>query len=53
VVVEPFPELSRKNPEVGLERQPRGFRLACEKPGLVLPENVEAFVALDRQPITG
>ena len=47
--VELFRELSRKNPEVGLERQLHGFRLACEKLGLVPPECVEALIVLDRQ----
>ncbi|MCW5610790.1 MAG: hypothetical protein KIS83_08950 [Rubrivivax sp.] len=47
--VELFRELSRKSPEVGLERQLRGVRHACEKLGLVLPENVEALMVLDRQ----
>ena len=47
--VELFRELSRKNPEVGLERQLQGFRHACEKLGLGLPENVEALIVLDRQ----
>lgn len=47
--VELFRELSRKNPEVGLERQLHGFRHACEKLGLVLPENVEALIVLDRR----
>jgi hypothetical protein len=41
--------LSRKNPEVGLERQLHGSRHACEKLGLVLPENVESLIVLDRQ----
>jgi hypothetical protein len=47
--VELFRELSGKNPEVGLERQLQGFRKACERLGLVLPENVEALIVLDRQ----
>ena len=47
--VELFRELSRKNPEVGLERQLQGFRHACQQLGLVLPENVEALIVLDRQ----
>lgn len=47
--VELFRELSRKNPEVGLERQLQGFRHACQQLGLMLPENVEALIALDRQ----
>ena len=47
--VELFRELSRKNPEAGLERQLQGFRRACEQLGLVLPENVEALIVLDRQ----
>ena len=38
--VELFCELSRKSPEAELERQLHGFRRACEKRGLVLPENV-------------
>jgi hypothetical protein len=36
--VELFRELSRKNPEEGLERQLQGFRKACGRLGLVLPE---------------
>ena len=47
--VELFRELSRKNPEAGLGRQLHGFRHACERLGLVLPENVEALIVLDRQ----
>jgi len=47
--VELFRELSRKNPEVGLERQLHGLRHACDRLGLVLPENVEALIGLDRQ----
>lgn len=47
--VELFRDLSRKSPKVGLERQPQGFRRACGKLGLVLPENVEALIVLDRQ----
>jgi hypothetical protein len=47
--VELFRELSRKNPEVGLERQLQGFQRACKQLGLVLPENVEALIVLDRQ----
>jgi hypothetical protein len=47
--VELFRELSRRNPEVGLERQLQGFRHACERLGHVLPENVEALIVLDRQ----
>lgn len=46
--VELFRELSWKNPEVGVERQLQGFRKACERLGLVLPENVEALIVLDR-----
>lgn len=51
--VELFRELSRKKPEVGLERQLQGFRKACERLGLVLPENVVALIVLDRQFATG
>lgn len=47
--VELFRDLSRKNPEVGLERQFHGFRHACEKLSLVLPQNVEALIVLDQQ----
>lgn len=47
--VELFRELSRKKPEVGLERQLHGFRHACETLGLVLPGSVEALIVLDRQ----
>jgi hypothetical protein len=41
------------NPEAGLERRLQGFRRACEQLGLVLPENVEALIVLDRQFTTG
>lgn len=51
--VELFRELLRKNPEVGLERQLRGFRQACQQLGLVLPDNVEALIVLDRQFTSG
>jgi hypothetical protein len=51
--VELFRELSRKNPEVGLERQLQGFRKACDRLGLVLPENANALIVLDRQFTSG
>jgi hypothetical protein len=47
--VELFRELSRKNPEGGLERQLHGLLHACEQLGLVLPENVEVLIVLDRR----
>lgn len=53
VAVELFRELSRKNPELGLERQLHGFRHACGELGLELPESVEALIVLDRQFTSG
>ena len=47
--VELFRELSQTNPQVGLERHLEAFRQACQSLGLVLPENVEALIVLDRQ----
>ena len=47
--VELFRELSQKNPQVGLYRRLKAFRRACQTLGLVMPENVEALIALDRQ----
>jgi len=47
--VELFRELSQQNPQVGLDRQLAAFRQTCQELGLVLPENVEALIVLDRQ----
>jgi hypothetical protein len=42
-------ELSQKHPQVGLERHLEAFRRACQVLGLVMPENVEALIVLDRR----
>jgi hypothetical protein len=47
--VELFRELSQKNPQVGLDRHLESLRQACQELGLVLPENAEALIVLDRR----
>jgi hypothetical protein len=42
-----FGRVVQRNPEVGLERQRHVFQHACERLGLVLPENVDALIVLD------